>query len=149
MRLICGGRGSGKTARLVRMSADTGATIICVNDICVKRTLEIAKMLNVVIPDPVSIDKFLDGGLNWQVKSSILIDDADEILRRFLRSRFPIEGMALSGAIETDENKFMNFEEIARQHADSIVTKEKMRKLFEIDAEELDRYHQQNEKKPE
>jgi hypothetical protein len=78
MKIICRGRQTGKTAELVRMSAETGTPIVVLHDAHAKRVIEIAVELNLKIPTPI---------LWAQVKGHkcVLVDDAETLITRFLQ----------------------------------------------------------------
>ena len=82
MKFIIKPRGYGKTTDLIRLSAQTGKTILCANRNQVKFTQNKAKGMNLLITTPLSIDDNLNG---YDLSSTnFLVDDAECMLVKLL-----------------------------------------------------------------
>ena len=99
MDIIIGNAQSGKTTALIKRSAETGATIVCVTGSVVKRVQDKAAKLSLEIPTPISHYDLLKIDGPSDIKA-ILIDDADELLRRVAMGPtfdLSIDAIAMSG----------------------------------------------------
>lgn len=76
MKIISKGRGEGKTAELVKMSAETQIPILHHYPPYVE---DVAEELGLSIPRPISIREF-----NIEKPEKVLIDDVDFMLKRLL-----------------------------------------------------------------
>ena len=76
MICIVGGRGSGKTTELIKMSAETGIPICVRNRSRIKNIVYMANRLGVEIPEPIVIynQRFL------KERRTIMIDDVQDVL---------------------------------------------------------------------
>ena len=84
MKVICRGRGSGKTTELVKDAAKNGYTIICKNRDMKLFVIDMAKKLNLKIPEPITMDD-LNPPNRYKIAGKDLkyaIDDAGEVLER-------------------------------------------------------------------
>lgn len=101
MKKIIMPRGSGKTTKLIQMSAETGKTIVCANQLAVSNILFMAKALKLEIQHPITIHDIINhtkmSGHN-KYKEGVLIDEADLCLQHI--SLVPISAITLS-----EENK--------------------------------------------
>lgn len=86
--LFVGGRGDGKTLRMIERSAETGSTIVVLNSKHAERIKVMAKKLGYDIPEPIGIDKFRDDyyrcGRNF--RKGILVDDLDLIIKKLFKN---------------------------------------------------------------
>lgn len=81
---IIGGRGTGKTAKLVRLSAETGAPIVAISEVSVKYIKNLAERLAYKIPEPYTISQVLAGKLRGKDNAGILLDDAEQVIKSAL-----------------------------------------------------------------
>lgn len=84
MKIICGSRQSGKTAKLIKLIAETDGYIVCSNHRECYRTAELARKLGYEIRFPLSWEEFLKGQyrLYGDFNPSIAIDNADLLLQK-------------------------------------------------------------------
>ena len=81
--IIIGGRGSGKSARLVMRSAMSGTYILTTSDVRAQHLLDLAKEMGVTIPNPVTVrdwvkgDKFVESSIQ---RDGLYIDDLDDVV---------------------------------------------------------------------
>lgn len=73
-------RGSGKTTRLIKISAETKYPIVCVSENAAKEISDKAISLGIDIPQPVSFHSCKEGFLGKSVRG-ILIDNVELLLR--------------------------------------------------------------------
>ena len=82
--IITGGRGTGKTALLIKHSAETGRHILVTNSIRARCIFEQAKAMGYEIPVPLTVSDFKTGS-KWEGSSirrdGLLIDDMDDVLK--------------------------------------------------------------------
>lgn len=83
MDILIGKRQYGKTAHLIRRSADEWVYILTSNYTRASEIFNMAKNMNLDIPYPVILDEYLKSGLKGSsiTRDGILIDDADQILQ--------------------------------------------------------------------
>lgn len=84
MKKIFGARAAGKTHKLVQMSIETGAVIVCPTYAHKKHIMSIAtKLVNPKdFPEPLTLQDILDGKNHGRKQGKgFLIDDADTILQ--------------------------------------------------------------------
>lgn len=84
MRITTGPRGSGKTTRLIEMSAQTGYPIIEPTGWMVDVVKDMAKARGLKIPEPIAIDRLVSyGGRRGTLdgRHRVLIDELDMCLR--------------------------------------------------------------------
>lgn len=81
--IITGGRGTGKTAMLIRHSAETGRYILVTNSTRARGIIEQAKAMELYIPFPITVEEFKRGG-RYEGSSirrdGVLVDDFDNVL---------------------------------------------------------------------
>ena len=82
MDIIVGGRGAGKTVELIKRSHSSKAVIVTATYTRVEAVKQMAKELQIDIPDPICIDSLKHQTRSWGVLNNrhILIDDADAVL---------------------------------------------------------------------
>lgn len=80
MEIIIKKRGWGKTATLIKKSAETGSYIVCHSQDEAARISGIAKRLNLKIPFPITHDEFLKGSYHARGISGFLIDNIELML---------------------------------------------------------------------
>lgn len=84
MKIITGPRGSGKTTRLIEMSARTGYTIVEPNAWMVDVVKRLAKEKRMKIPEPIAITQITTYGGRRCVldgRHKVLIDELDSCLQ--------------------------------------------------------------------
>jgi len=94
MKVIVGGRQTGKTTALIRQSAETGFYIVTDSQRSVVRIERQAKSMGLSIPIPLTYDEFIDHDYVGRGIDGLLIDDADRFLERF--SYTPIVAVSLN-----------------------------------------------------
>lgn len=85
-------RGQGKTTAMVYASAATGAPILCPSHQQGKYIKLKADELGVEIPDPV----YLEDDFRWRHIESVLVDDAEQVLRGLIKKAIGAELMAFT-----------------------------------------------------
>ena len=84
MKIMLGGKNSGKTTKLVKVSAREKIHIICSNFQRKFNILDVAKKLKLDIPEPITLCEVVNNKLIGINDQRILIDDAEIILTRLL-----------------------------------------------------------------
>ena len=87
MNIIIGGRQSGKTTKLVLRSAYEDIPIMVSNKSRINELLYMAKQLHLEIPTPWTVEEYLYMNKfrgNRMFEAGILIDEAEDVLQRFL-----------------------------------------------------------------
>lgn len=107
MYFIHGGRASGKTTYLLKMSADTGIPILTTNYWRLRWYEEYAKILGIMIPKPVF---WKNRKLGLEPDSKVLIDNGEEILNHILRfnSGVTCEAMVIDSPVMHITNCFLD-----------------------------------------
>ena len=80
-------RGGGKTTYLVYRSHVTRIQILCINKNNVQVVQDMAKRLNLAIPEPISVFEYMGGYVNTKAKTKpnrLLVDEALYILAQIL-----------------------------------------------------------------
>lgn len=85
--IITGGRGTGKTALLIKHSAETGRYILVTNNTRAEGIFKQAKAMGYNIPYPITVSEFKTGEHGGFIGSSIrrdglLVDDMNDVLNR-------------------------------------------------------------------
>ena len=107
MYFIHGGRASGKTTYLLKMSADTGIPILTTNHRRLRWYEEYAKKLGIKIPKPVF---WKNRHLGLEPGSKVLIDNGEEILNHILlfNSGVTCEAMVIDSPVMHITNCFLD-----------------------------------------
>lgn len=107
MYFIHGGRASGKTTYLLKMSADTGIPILTTNYWRLRWYEEYAKSLGLKIPKPIL---WKNRKLGLEPDSKVFIDNGEEILNHILRfnSGVVCEAMVINSPIMHITNCFLD-----------------------------------------
>ncbi|KAF1295170.1 hypothetical protein BAU15_05305 [Enterococcus sp. JM4C] len=87
MKIISGARRSGKTAQLIKESAETGRYILVRSTSEVDSLVRLARELNVSMPYPVTISEVTNGktkGSSME-REGILVDNAMNVLQELLQ----------------------------------------------------------------
>lgn len=80
-KIICGGRGCGKTVELIKLSSETGCPIIAMSFPAINHIKRTAAELNIKIPEPIRFeDKAVKLCGSKALNKGILVDDIDCIL---------------------------------------------------------------------
>jgi hypothetical protein len=82
MKIIAGGRSSGKTTKLVKISNKEWKYIICSDKSRVDNIVRTAEKLGLDIPFPITVDEL---PLNGRFIKSVLIDDIEDVLKLIIR----------------------------------------------------------------
>ena len=89
MKLTMGGRGSGKTAKLIKQSAETGIYILVKDRKRAGELFQYAKELKYIIPFPITVEEWVRSDTRFIGscirRDGIYVDDMEDILREFLR----------------------------------------------------------------
>ena len=98
MHFIHGGRASGKTTMLIKVSANTGIPILTTNSFYVRWYEEYAKRLGLKIPKPLF---WSNRHLGVPSNSKVLIDNGEAVLNTILRINSGVicEAMAIDSPI--------------------------------------------------
>lgn len=107
MYFIHGGRASGKTTYLLKMSADTGIPILTTNYWQLRWCKEYAKELGLKIPEPIL---WKNRKLELKPDSKVLIDNGEEILNHILRINTGVtcEAMVIDSPVMHITNCFLD-----------------------------------------
>lgn len=90
MKKLISGRQTGKTEKLIRLSAETNAPIVTKDLNTAMNIMKRAKKLELDIPHPINVDSVMDERLNdYQITTGIIVDDADYVLGAIL-SKFNV-----------------------------------------------------------
>ena len=104
MEIIYKGRGQGKTAELIKRSAETGIYIVVSNR---NHALNIVRRAQEMgynnIPFPITIEEVLRHGFRGTYIKKVLVDDVDLIIKYLLKS-VECETMTLTKSEENDKN---------------------------------------------
>ena len=99
MKILCSSRGTGKTTKLIYASEFQDAHIICSDNGRKEHILNMAKTLNLEIPEPIVASELVSGTKWRHLNKSVLVDDADAVLSSLLSQlwvRGPICGISIS-----------------------------------------------------
>ena len=102
MKQIIGGRGTGKTIRLIYQSAWSGATIVTATNQAAVYIEHMAEQLHLEIPKPMSIVE-LRAKREMPPKAT-LIDELDAVVAQLLAPCYTIEGYSLTQEGENDRH---------------------------------------------
>lgn len=94
MKIVIGGRQSGKTAALIKESADTGRYILVTNKQRQRQVFDQARDMGYDIPFPVTLEDYFRShfrGSSLQ-RDGILIDDMQDVLQ-YMFSGVPVVGV--------------------------------------------------------
>lgn len=81
LKVFCGGRGSGKTTKLIEEAAKGFFYIVCADKKRADYILRLARDYDLNIPHPLTFREFLDQRFIGRGIRGFLIDDADDLLR--------------------------------------------------------------------
>lgn len=94
MRIIAGGRHSGKTIKLIEESARRGGYIVCRSRQEAVRIVEQAERMGYDIPFPLTFKDFIQENYYFPGVQPLHIDDADLLLT--MLSKAPVATMAFT-----------------------------------------------------
>lgn len=98
MKKIISGRQTGKTEKLIRLSAETKTPIVTKDLNTAMNIMKKAKKLELDIPRPIDINSIMDERVNgYQLPTGIIVDDAEYVLSTIL-SKFkvgPIDAISI------------------------------------------------------
>ena len=80
-KIIYGGRGSGKTTKLIELSAKRGGYIICINKQAASRVFAQAAELGLKIPFPMTFIEFLNKEYYAPGIREVYIDNVEQFLQ--------------------------------------------------------------------
>lgn len=83
MQFITGGRGSGKTTKLIQMSHDYWMYIVCSNRRAADNIAHMAREMKIDIPNPVSFEEL---PCSSRFIEEVLVDDADILIEKFIEA---------------------------------------------------------------
>ncbi len=96
MKVVIGGKGSGKTTALIEDSARTGYYIVCRRTM-IDTVMNMARELDVQIPVPLSYGEFVDRRYYSLGIKGLLIDDADALLEYI--STVPVQAISVTSDV--------------------------------------------------
>ncbi|MDO5545190.1 MAG: hypothetical protein Q4F81_05130 [Eubacteriales bacterium] len=110
MYFIHGGRGSGKTTYLLKMSAATGIPILTANYCRRKLYEDYAKAMGLMIPKPII---YGDQKLMPMICKKVLIDNGEEVINHILRKEIDVscDVMAIRSPVIHITNCFLDSQE--------------------------------------
>lgn len=111
-----GGRGDGKTLRMIKRSAETRSTIVVLNSKHVERIKVMAKKLGYDIPEPMGISQFRDDyyRVGRDFRNGVLIDDFDLIIRDLFKG-VPINAITVTNDNEVKNTTFIKIDKEDRK----------------------------------
>ena len=104
---VIGGRGSGKTTKLIKMSAETGYPIVVTDSIRREDLLSLAKTLNFKIPLPITYIEWMNQSYLFPYRmredriKDVYIDNVDDLLTQIFNG-VSIHTVTLTGPIEVE-----------------------------------------------
>ena len=101
MQIIAGGRQTGKTMQLVKMSAMTNIPIIVPNQKRKDWLIEFAKILDIEMPRPIVINRLHE---KYPRPNNVLVDDTEDILQYLFRQQFGTDIFAITMTTGDDNN---------------------------------------------
>lgn len=108
MKIIKGGRRSGKTTELIRMCAENGGYIVCRSYNAASMIQKQSKEMGLKIPYPLTYTELLHKSYYAKGVKKLYIDDADELLRILTRG---VELEAITINIQEERNEESNHDE--------------------------------------
>ena len=98
MKYALGGRGNGKTARLIKLSAETGCYIVVQSRIQAHEIFKRAKEMRYDIPYPITVEDLIEKermqDLNDPFYNGVIVDNAEYILQQVLK--VPVTALSMS-----------------------------------------------------
>jgi hypothetical protein len=103
MKQITGGIRSGKTTELIRLSAETGGYIVCLNMDEASRIQFQSQEMGLKIPFPITFDEFKSHQYYGRGIKGFLIDNADMLLKSM--SSVPVLAITMSNPESDNKQK--------------------------------------------
>lgn len=83
-------RQTGKTAKLIKISAETGAIIVTRDKYCCRDLTERAKMMGLQIPEPLTYGELFGKGFSTKTyRKDLLFDDFECHINKIMERAFP------------------------------------------------------------
>lgn len=95
MQIILGRRGSGKTTKLIKLSAETQSYIVCRSQDEAARISSIATEMKLNIPFPLTYSEFIQKQFYARGIKGFLIDNAEALLQSMAGS-VPVNGITMT-----------------------------------------------------
>ncbi|MDV3880746.1 hypothetical protein BAS06_09335 [Elizabethkingia miricola] len=113
--------GSGKTTKLIQLSAETGAIIVTINLKSADRIERMAKELLKAIPQPITYTEFINGNYYAPGVRGLLFDDIDLFL--ISCAKVPVFAMTVNKDHSLPEyrNELEEYVKLENFHAEPIV----------------------------
>lgn len=89
MKKAISGRQTGKTEKLIKLSAEKQIPILVTSIAAVRQLQERAKKMELSIPEPISVSQLMSNAYinNISEIPNIIVDDAEFVLREILSTR--------------------------------------------------------------
>jgi len=113
MKIIIGGRGSGKTTELIKMCAKDNGRIICRSKAIANYIMDIAKDMGLKINRPLTYEDFTKHSPMIQGANSLYIDDINMLLET-MAGRMNVKAVTLT----KDENEIYTLGSFAKRKRD-------------------------------
>jgi len=86
MKIIAGGRRTGKTTKLIMQAVKIHSQIVCMDHLAVNHTKSMINILGLrgLLPPPITYRELLEGKMEGTDRKNISIDDAQVFLRNIL-----------------------------------------------------------------
>jgi archaellum biogenesis ATPase FlaH len=88
--IITGDRGTGKTALLLKHSAETGRHILVTNVLRLNGLMSQAKAMGLKIPIPITVEEFKNGNIKFVNndirRDGLLVDDMGDVVRKLFNN---------------------------------------------------------------
>ena len=94
MEVICKPRQCGKTTEIIKMCAEYGGYIVCINKDETHRVAQQAREMGLKIPLPISADEFLKGQYHGAGVKRFYLDNVDLLLQQM--TSVPIKAISLT-----------------------------------------------------
>ena len=106
MKIYNGGRGNGKTAKLIRYAAKYGYAILVRDKQAAEYVENTARKMGILIRQPITLADLKRSKLRGSFVRGILIDNAEQVLQDMIADYTDGRGM-LEGLTITTEERFM------------------------------------------
>lgn len=110
MKIYTMARYTGKTTKLIKMSAEKNYPIITRHQPSKKYILDKAKRMNLVIPEPISLDEFQNGSMRGKRLDYVayLVDDLNLIAGDVFKDYFDKEVYAATMTVTTISGDYID-----------------------------------------
>lgn len=100
MKIITGGRGTGKTMRLIEMAHnESGAYIVCRDQEVARRIRNMAKEHGYNINFPITVRELKNRKGSLSHNHKLLFDDLHSLIYQFVNGAFTIEAVSFTGEL--------------------------------------------------